>query len=609
LCARGGIPLDGQEEANSPAYAFVTVLLRGYHTAGKHSFRLAQELLEPDYSERIPMKKIKLQTIAMQLVASAAALTLPGLAHASWPDYTLYSFEGYSSDTTKAFGLNSYGDTVGLAYQGYSQSFFTGLYAATGGNSIMPALPAGWTNLQFNGVSDGDYMVGQFMLGYYPKAVGYQYNDQLVDMTASLPNAKESFAVGINNQGLAVGSYDELGTHGVVFHMFRWNKANNTINGDWPNLYAAGINEVGTMVAENTDPAHFGGQSPQIAIVPPTTPPHLITAPSTWFYVWPAGISTNGGVEVVGEAMTDYTNSANTYKWAFAYNWAQNKWQTLKSPGTSTIENHALGVDQAGTHIVGSCVSANGIEEAVVWELVSGEWVPNYLSDILPTDTYWRYTEATAINPYGAISGWGQHLEDGTWVTRAFLAQPIGTVSVTGQEGPIYGGSAGSYSVRTRSENYVPVTVQLSSDSGDVQLPRTVQIPSMTVDVPLTVDTVGVDAPTTVEITAKLGAATTTQRINVIPAAMTSLTVTPNYFATGGFGKIALVGKAGPSGLVATISSSDPTVVVPTTVNVPAGANSVTFPITIGKGATIGKVVTITATLGSKTLSQPFTVN
>ncbi len=191
----------------------------------------------------------------------------------------------------------------------------------------------------------------------------------------------------------------------------------NNRTGDWLNYIAGGINENGTMVAQNVKPTNYY-MLPELAIVPSTGPTTIVNAPGDYLFMQPLGVSTDGGPTVIGWASTSAPNSSNTHLEAFVYSKAYG-WQILEGPGGNFMETHSLAIDYWGTKVAGYTVDASGNQVAMMWSDVNGVWTATPLSTILPTDPTWQYQQATGINPQGTITGFGLHHEGEKWIQRA----------------------------------------------------------------------------------------------------------------------------------------------------------------------------------------------
>lgn len=151
--------------------------------------------------------------------------------------------------------------------------------------------------------------------------------------------------------------------------------------------------------------------------------------------------------------------------------------------------------------------------------------------------------------------------------------------------------------------------VNLSSNTPSAVVPSFVVVASNAESANFTVTTSGVDSTTTASITAQLGAASLTIKLQITPPVLQSLTVAPST-VTGGAnatGTVTLSGQAGPSGVKISLQSSSTSAQPPTSVTVPAGATSVNFNIPTSPVSS-QVAATMTATWGTAVLTAPLTI-
>lgn len=143
--------------------------------------------------------------------------------------------------------------------------------------------------------------------------------------------------------------------------------------------------------------------------------------------------------------------------------------------------------------------------------------------------------------------------------------------------------------------------ISLGSNNPAIQPPATVTIPAYSKFITVPLPTLGVDATTSGTITATYGLSTKTCNQSLVPAVVMAVNVTPNA-VVGGIsavtGKVDLNGKAGPSGIIVTLTSSLPGAAsVPATITIPAGAAHGTFAVTT---FTVGAAQSVTVTASSQ---------
>jgi acetyl esterase/lipase len=149
-----------------------------------------------------------------------------------------------------------------------------------------------------------------------------------------------------------------------------------------------------------------------------------------------------------------------------------------------------------------------------------------------------------------------------------------------------------------------------SSDTSAATVPASLTVPQGASSATFTVTTTPVTSTHTVSISASRRGVARTVALTVKPAALSSLTLTPATF-TGGCktstGKVILTGKAPVGGIVVTLANTNPVATVPSSVTVPSGSTSATFPIT-APAVTSNQSGTVTATYSGTSLSGTLTV-
>jgi hypothetical protein len=144
--------------------------------------------------------------------------------------------------------------------------------------------------------------------------------------------------------------------------------------------------------------------------------------------------------------------------------------------------------------------------------------------------------------------------------------------------------------------------IKVSSNDSGVKVPASVTIPAGAFSQTFSIPTVGVNSNATATISATFAGGTGTAQLVRIPAALSSLTVTPNPIIEGqtATGVAMLTGQSGPTTDVVLLSSSNPNVTVPSSVSVFYGSVQGVFQV---KTATASASYTsvITAKLGSIT--------
>lgn len=151
--------------------------------------------------------------------------------------------------------------------------------------------------------------------------------------------------------------------------------------------------------------------------------------------------------------------------------------------------------------------------------------------------------------------------------------------------------------------------VNVTSSAAAAVVPAAVTVPAGQTSVSFTIATSPVAAATSVTITAAAGGATQSAALSLTPATLAGISVSPSsVMDTGGAtGAITLSGPAAAAATV-TLSSSSAVASVPASVTVPAGASTVSFPVTT-QAVPTGTSVVITAQYVTTSLSAYMSVN
>ncbi|MEQ1933928.1 MAG: PQQ-dependent sugar dehydrogenase [Fimbriimonadaceae bacterium] len=153
--------------------------------------------------------------------------------------------------------------------------------------------------------------------------------------------------------------------------------------------------------------------------------------------------------------------------------------------------------------------------------------------------------------------------------------------------------------------------VSLTSSKPTIaQVPGTVTVPVDLLQTTFPITTFGVNANTSLVISATANGVTKSKTLVVKRALLTTLTVTPSTILSGqgAIGRVTVQGKAGPSGLSVSVFSAFPSIVqVPASVAIPGGQSTASFNVgTASVGST--QQVSVNATLGSDSVATVVTV-
>jgi hypothetical protein len=151
--------------------------------------------------------------------------------------------------------------------------------------------------------------------------------------------------------------------------------------------------------------------------------------------------------------------------------------------------------------------------------------------------------------------------------------------------------------------------VSLSDDIAATTLPASVTVPEGATSANFTITTVYVGATQSGTVTATYQGESRTASVTVRPVGVSALTIIPNPVEGGkkATAQVTLDHAAGPGGIIVTLTSSDPSVTLPSSVTVQAGQTTATFMIKTKK-TNVTKMVTITAAAGGTNVSQVLTV-
>jgi len=190
--------------------------------------------------------------------------------------------------------------------------------------------------------------------------------------------------------------------------------------------------------------------------------------------------------------------------------------------------------------------------------------------------------------------------------TKAPIAKPLSTLlTLSLNPTSVVGGKSSVGQITVDSAAPAGgVTVTLSTDNGSTIVPASATIASGTKAANFTITTLGVASKVTATISATLAGVTKTATLDVLPANLSRLYITPTS-VTGGesaVGTAGLDGVAPPAGVTISLSSDSPSMTVPSSVKIAAGNLTADFPITTKAGSTQINA-TITAKLGATTVT------
>ncbi|MDR3690176.1 MAG: hypothetical protein P4L46_12405 [Fimbriimonas sp.] len=191
---------------------------------------------------------------------------------------------------------------------------------------------------------------------------------------------------------------------------------------------------------------------------------------------------------------------------------------------------------------------------------------------------------------------------------------PAAAQSVSVSPNPVGGGSSSTGTVRLNGKAGAGgAVVNLGASNGLAGVPSTTTVPSGSTSTTFLIQTVAVQKPSSVVITAQLGTSLVTTSLTVNPASLQSVTLNPAIVVGGSqdavTGTVTLNGAAYTGGVTITLTSSKASVAqVPASVKIPAGSSSATF-VATHFAATVSSSATIAAKYGTTTQSATLSVS
>lgn len=217
-------------------------------------------------------------------------------------------------------------------------------------------------------------------------------------------------------------------------------------------------------------------------------------------------------------------------------------------------------------------------------------------------------TVSSATVGWDTDSGWGPIIWSG------FVAKLANTATLTDFEispNEVVGGNTSTGTVTlSNAAAGSGVTVSLSSNGADAQVPVNVVVPAGATTATFTVATNAVSSSKTIKLSATLASITLSTNITIDPPSLASVDISPTTIIGGnaaGSASVTLDGNAPTGGLVVHLSSSSLNVQVPPTVTVAAGATTATFVLTTSV-VNAKQSVIVTGTLGLTSQSSTISI-
>jgi len=169
----------------------------------------------------------------------------------------------------------------------------------------------------------------------------------------------------------------------------------------------------------------------------------------------------------------------------------------------------------------------------------------------------------------------------GNTCTASLKVRSVGVTGISVSPDPV---AEGGTTTGTVTLEEVPtagdITVSLSTNRTDlVKFPATVVVPKGKTTATFSITANAVDANAVVTMTASTDSTTASKAFTIRPMSLTSVTVDNNYLVEGAkaLGTVTLERPAPAGGKTVTLSTSDASLVIPSKVAIPAGAQSATF--------------------------------
>lgn len=323
---------------------------------------------------------------------------------------------------------------------------------------------------------------------------------------------------------------------------------------------------------------------------------------ASWVSLHPAGATLSSATCISGNRQGGYAKVGATTM-ASLWSGTPSSWISLH-PASA---DYSMVEDMNGDLQVG-VVQYAGVNHAAVWTSSVDSYVD--LHSFLPQG--YKSSRAYAV--------WRNNT---TAYVVGYSVDALGQVAATMWSRPLAGGFALSLNKSTvAGQNSVQGTITMNAPSSTnttfstydnsslVTTPPTVTVLANTTSKSFQITTTAITSTINTTIYAQRGAETRSQPLTLTPLIPTAMSFTPNP-VTGGQStscKLVINGVAGPGGRTIAMLDNSPNATVPATVVVPAGATSVTFPITTTPVTTV-KTVTVTARVSAGEKTATFRIN
>ncbi|HWY23232.1 MAG TPA: hypothetical protein VNX26_18540 [Candidatus Acidoferrum sp.] len=309
-------------------------------------------------------------------------------------------------DISYGGGINSSGEVVGSSY---TAALVLHAYVWTKKDGIRDLGTFGGSSSAAYAINDFGTVVGQADLasGLF-HAFSWTGSGGMQDLGTL--GGSESAAFAINNHGQVVGN---AFTATGLSHAFLWTTGNGmqdlgTLGGDSSTAYA--INSYGEVVGSSQLPNNSG-----VHAFLWTSSKGMQDLGTINGYNYSSAYGINDSSRVVG-----YVGLTQAFTYTFGFLWSSahhlNSLGFLEG-GTQTF---AVGINSFGA-VVGSFNDAFGVSYAFMWTKPDGMRDLNFM---IPQNSGWILSQASAINSVGQITGSGPVLSSGNYTNHAFLLTP-----------------------------------------------------------------------------------------------------------------------------------------------------------------------------------------
>lgn len=510
-------------------------------------------------------------------IFSATLLVAAAAARAAWTATVLHPSGALDSKLYAANGNKQFG------------------YVTVAGNarraSIWQGTPASWTDITPAGKNDCRVLGAEA-----GKQVGY------ANSSASLWSGSAGSWVNLNPTGATYSVATGIG--GGQQSGYAYQNATKCA-GYWSGSAGSWVNLAPHEQSSQANGVNGGEQVGYVVIASVTRASRWMGSEASRVDLHPSGAQGSECLATTGSTQIGYVSFGGENDHAAIWTGTAASFVDLNPAGVVTsLARAGYGANQVGYAVV------NDESHAAFWSGTSQSYVDLHAS--LPPD--FASSEATAISADGTylyVVGYGYNtttsryealLWKNTAANNAFTFT-LNKTSVAGQnsvQGTI-----------TMDEAPVANTTFTTYDNSSLaNTPATVTVTAGTTVKNFQITVTAVTSPINTIVYAKRNNVTQSKPLTLTPLIPTALSFTPNP-ATGGqtvSAKVVINGVAGPGGRTIAIFDNSPFATSPSTVVVPAGATSVTFPIST-MSVTAPKVVTVTARVSAGEKTGTFRIN